>query len=389
MIKKFIKSDAFIGVLLLFAVFIACFFVNSSFSKYYYNLFNFNLPLNLSFVGIYKDMTLKLWVDDALMAIFFLLIGLELKKEFLVGELSSVSNMITPAIGAAGGVIIPALIYYSFNYHDDIAIKGWAIPAATDIAFVIGIISFFGNRIPNSLKVFLITLAVVDDIIAILIIAFFYTDNLQISYLLISSVILLLLFILNKKGVSSLMPYLILGSILWILFLKSGVHATIAGILLAFFIPFEVKKKKLLDDLEHKLKTPVNYFILPFFAFANSGIVLSSLSLNVFQENLVIATILGLFLGKQLGICSFIMIATKLKIIKFFPGVRFLQFYGVSTLAGIGFTMSLFIGGLAFSQYGAEFTNKVVLGIISGSLLSMMFGILLLLLDILKNKNNS
>jgi NhaA family Na+:H+ antiporter len=387
MIKKFIQSEAFIGVLLLLAVFFACVFVNSSFSQYYYNLFDFNLPLNLSFVGVYKEMSTKLWIDDALMAIFFLFIGLELKKEFLVGELSSISNVIIPAVGAAGGVIVPALIYYIFNYGDEIAIKGWAIPAATDIAFAIGVISFFGNKIPNSLKVFLVTLAVVDDIIAILIIAFFYTENLKISYLAFSLIVLSLLFLLNKKKVSSLTPYLLLGSVLWIFFLMSGVHATIAGILLAFFIPFKVNQKNLLDSLEHLLKAPVNYFILPIFAFANSGIVLSSLSFSVFQENLVIAIILGLFLGKQLGICSFILIATKLKIIKFFPDVRFLQFYGVSTLAGIGFTMSLFIGGLAFSQYGSDFMNKVVLGIICGSLISMIFGIFLILLDIFKSKN--
>jgi len=381
-IKKIIQSEALIGILLLLSVVIACYFVNSAFSHYYYNFLNFKIPLNISFLGIYKDMNVKLWIDDALMAIFFFLIGLELKKEFLVGELSSFSNVVTPAIGAAGGVIVPALIYYSFNYNDDLAIKGWAIPAATDIAFAIGVISFFGNKIPNSLKVFLVTLAVVDDIVAILIIAIFYTQSLNVNCLIFSFIILIILFILNKKNISSAIPYLILGIILWVCFLKSGIHATISGILLAFFIPFKIGNKTPLDDIEHKLKIPVNYIILPIFAFANSGIILSSISLGSFQENAVIGIIIGLFIGKQLGICSFIMLAVKLKIIKFFPNVRFLQFYGVSILAGIGFTMSLFIGGLAFSEYGGEFMNKIILGIISGSLFSMIFGMLIILLDL-------
>ena len=378
-LKDFIKSESAVGILLFIAVIFSTLIANSSFFDSYYNFFAALIPLNIPLVGIYKEMNLRMWVNDALMAIFFLLIGLELKREILIGELSSVSKIILPLAGAIGGVILPALIYANINFNNKINLRGWAIPTATDIAFAIGILAIFGNKISNSLKIFLVALAVIDDLIAILIIAIFYSNDLALIYLDFALVILLALFALNRFKIGSLWPYMILGSILWILILKSGIHATIAGVLLAFFIPVHSRKTGIspMQKLETYLHLPVNYLILPLFAFANSGIVFSDFSGEIFYDPIFIGIVLGLFFGKQLGITLMIFILVKLKIVKFFKNVSWMEFYGISIIAGVGFTMSLFIGGLAF-DIDSSMTNKVAAAVITGSLLSIIFGILVI-----------
>ena len=378
-LKDFIKSESAVGILLFISVIFSTLIANSSFFDSYHNFFAALIPLNIPLVGIYKEMNLRMWVNDALMAIFFLLIGLELKREILIGELSSVSKIILPLAGAIGGVILPALIYANINFNDETNLRGWAIPTATDIAFAIGILAIFGNKISNSLKIFLVALAVIDDLIAILIIAIFYSNDLALIYLDFALVILLALFALNRFKIGSLWPYMILGSILWILILKSGIHATIAGVLLAFFIPVHSRKTGIspMQKLETYLHLPVNYLILPLFAFANSGIVFSDFSGEIFCDPIFIGIVLGLFFGKQLGITLMIFILVKLKIVKFFKNISWMEFYGISIIAGVGFTMSLFIGGLAF-DIDSSMTNKVAAAVITGSLLSIIFGILVI-----------
>ena len=336
-----------------------------------------------------KEMNLRMWINDALMAIFFLLIGLELKREILIGELSSASRIILPLAGAIGGVILPALIYVSINFNNEINLRGWAIPTATDIAFAVGVLAIFGNKISNSLKIFLVALAVIDDLIAILTIAIFYSNDLALIYLNFALVVLLSLFALNRLKVNSLWPYMILGLILWVLILKSGIHATVAGVLLALFIPAYNKKSRIssLQKLEDHLNFPVNYFILPIFAFANAGMVFSNFSTEIFYDPIFIGIVLGLFFGKQLGITLTIFMLVKLKIIKFFKDVSWMEFYGISILAGIGFTMSLFIGGLAFDP-NSPVAGKILMAVIFGSLLSIIFGILVIFLAI-KHKKSS
>ena len=378
-LKDFIKSESAVGILLFVAVIFSTLIVNSPFFDNYYNFFATLIPLNIPLVGIYKEMNLRMWVNDALMAIFFLLIGLELKREILIGELSSISKIILPLVGAIGGVILPALIYANINFNDETNLRGWAIPTATDIAFAIGILAIFGNKISNSLKIFLVALAVIDDLIAILIIAIFYSNDLALIYLDFALVILLALFALNRFKIGSLWPYMIFGSILWILILKSGIHATIAGVLLAFFIPVHNRKMGIspMQKLEAYLHRPVNYLILPLFAFANSGIVFSDFSGEIFCDPIFMGIVLGLFFGKQLGITLMIFILVKLKIVKFFKNISWMEFYGISIIAGVGFTMSLFIGGLAF-DIDSSMTNKVAAAVITGSLLSIIFGILVI-----------
>jgi len=389
-IKAFIKSESAVGILLFAVVILATLIVNSSFAANYHNFFTATIPLNISWFGIYKEMDLRMWVNDAFMAIFFLLVGLELKREILIGELSSVSRMILPLAGAVGGVILPALIYANINFNNEINLRGWAIPTATDIVFAVGVLTIFGNKISNSLKIFLVALAVIDDLIAILIIAIFYTHNLVLIYLDFSLVILLILFVLNSLKINNLWPYIIFGAILWVLILKSGIHPTIAGILLAFFIPTNSKKIKIspLQKLQSCLHFPVNYLILPIFTFANAGIIFSNFSSEIFYDPLFMGIVLGLFFGKQLGIMLAIFMLVKLKLAKFFKDVTWIECYGITIIAGIGFTMSLFIGGLAFEANPA-LMSKVLVAVVAGSLLSIIFGFLVIFLAVKhKNKNS-
>mgnify|MGYP000952164699 CR=1 FL=1 len=391
LIKNFFKSESSSGVILLLFAVLAMVFVNSPLRPYYESFFDTKLNLNLSFIGIFKEMTVKLWVDDALMAIFFFLIGIELKHEIINGELSNRSAIIKPLIAAVGGIVGPALIFAYINNGFEGNMRGWAIPTATDIAFAIGVLNLFGNRVPKSLKVFLVALAVIDDLVAILIIAIFYSDSISVKYIELSLVVFLLLFILNRKQISSTIPYLILGSILWVFILKSGVHATIAGVTLAMFLPCKPKHGGkniaplyLLEGILHK---PVNYVVLPIFAFASAGIVFDGISFDILLDPLVAGIILGLFVGKQVGVVAAVVLVNKLKIAYFFKGANVLQFYGVALLTGIGFTMSLFIGNLAFTD--PETLNKVRIGVMVASAVSAIIGSVLIYMGNKKLQNNS
>ena len=391
LIKNFFKSESSSGVILLLFAVLAMVFVNSPLRPYYESFFDTKLNLNLSFIGIFKEMTVKLWVDDALMAIFFFLIGIELKHEIINGELSNRSAIIKPLIAAVGGIVGPALIFAYINNGFEGNMRGWAIPTATDIAFAIGVLNLFGNRVPKSLKVFLVALAVIDDLVAILIIAIFYSDSISVKYIELSLVVFLLLFILNRKQISSTIPYLILGSILWVFILKSGVHATIAGVTLAMFLPCKPKHGGkniaplyLLEGILHK---PVNYVVLPIFAFASAGIVFDGISFDILLDPLVAGIILGLFVGKQVGVVAAVVLINKLKIAYFFKGANVLQFYGVALLTGIGFTMSLFIGNLAFTD--PETLNKVRIGVMVASAVSAIIGSVLIYMGNKKLQNNS
>jgi NhaA family Na+:H+ antiporter len=378
--RAFLEMQAASGVILFVFAVLALIAANSSYADTYQRLLLVNFPINLSFLSIYKDMSVKLWIDDFLMAIFFLLVGLELKRELAIGELSSKSQAVLPFFAALGGVAIPALIFFAMNIGDADSMRGVAVPTATDIAFAIGVLSLFGNKVPNSLRVFLVALAIIDDLIAILIITIFYSNDIHFQYLAYAFSTTVLLFFLNKAKVLSLTPYLLIAPLLWLFVLKSGVHATVAGVILAFFIPVSIKNNKgvsPLHSLEHKLHSPVSYFVLPIFAFANSGVDLSNFSFSIFSENLVMGIMCGLFIGKQVGVAGAVYLLNKFKICGFFKGVSWMQFYGVAVLTGIGFTMSLFIGNLAFANHSHLF-NQVKIGVIAGSILSGVFGAFIL-----------
>tara|TARA_Y100000385_G_scaffold121981_1_gene126771 strand:- start:5118 stop:6326 length:1209 start_codon:yes stop_codon:yes gene_type:complete len=380
LIKNFFKSQSSSGIILLLFALLAMVVVNSSLQPYYESFFNTKLNLNLSFFGIFKEMTIKLWVDDALMAIFFFLIGIELKHEIVNGELSNRSAIVKPLVAAIGGVVVPALIFAHINDGFESNMRGWAIPTATDIAFAVGVLNLFGDKVPKSLKIFLVALAVIDDLVAILIIAIFYSDNIVVGYIELSFLVFILLFILNRLRVTAVTPYLCLGVVLWIFVLKSGIHATIAGVTLAMFLPCKLKHKRKNDVplyfLENILHKPVNYVILPIFAFASAGIVFDSVTINVLLDPLVLGIIFGLFVGKQVGVVTAIILINKLKMGYFFRGANVLQFYGVALLTGIGFTMSLFIGNLAFTD--PEILNKIRIGVMVGSALSAIIGSILI-----------
>lgn len=384
-----LDSQAIGGMLLFVSAILAIVIANSSNNQTYQNFLSTCLNLNLPSLSIYKEMNLKLWIDDFLMAIFFLLVGLELKREILIGELSSKEKVILPVFAALGGVIFPILIFLSINFNHPENLAGAAIPAATDIAFAIAILSLFGNKISHSLKIFLVALAIIDDLIAILIIAIFYTDNLDLTYLNYALMAAVLLFILNVFKIKNLIPYMAVAPFLWIFVLKSGIHATIAGIALAMFIPFnrEDHNNSPAHFLERILHAPVSYLILPIFAFANSGIVFADLSFEIVFDKLVLGIILGLFLGKQIGIALVAYILNRMKICSFFSDIKFIEFYGVAILAGIGFTMSLFIGNLAFDDI--YMINKVKVGVILGSLLSAIAGCIILKIAIKAKAKNA
>ncbi len=381
LVGKFLKNESTSGLILIFVTILALIFSNTFLSDFYNTFLHTKIVFK---VGDYLDISkpLILWVNDGLMAIFFLHIGLEIKRELLLGHLSSFSKISLPLIAAAGGMAIPALTFILFNSTDEFAMKGWAIPTATDIAFALGILSLLGNRIPTSLKIFLMALAIFDDLGAILIIAFFYTDDLSVLSILFASAAVFILFIMNRLHVVSLGVYLIVGIIMWICVLKSGVHATLAGIILAFTIPLNAinenrKRVSPAKTLEHFIHNWVAYLILPVFAFVNAGIDLRDMSIEKISEPVSLGIIFGLFIGKQLGVLSFVYFAVKLKLAKLPRCVTWRQMYGVAVLTGIGFTMSLFIDSLAYNDSNVFFyTDK--LGILIGSLLSGILGYLIL-----------
>lgn len=375
----FLKTDAGAGVLLLLAAIAAIVIANSPLDSYYQLFLSVLVEVRIGAVQISKP--LLLWINDGLMAIFFFLVGLELKRELLVGELSDKSKILLPAIGAIGGMVVPAAVYIWITAGDPVAMQGWAIPAATDIAFALGVLAMLGDRVPRSLKVFLVSLAVFDDVGAILIIALFYTGQVSFPALFTAGVCTLLLWLMNRADILSKSPYLLVGVVMWAAMLKSGVHATLAGVLLAFFIPLKSTKdpeQSPLREMERDLHYVVALFILPLFAFANAGLRLEGMELQQVFHPVPLGIAMGLFFGKQVGIFGLCLLSIKMGLASLPRGVNWLALYGASALCGVGFTMSLFIGGLAFEQTGVNNLFDERLGIIIGSLASGVLGYLLL-----------
>ena len=376
--KWFFQLEAASGLVLLIAAIIALVISNSNFSNLYFDTLNQYL-----FVGI-NDFGLKLsvhhWINDLLMAIFFFFVTLEIKREFIQGELSNLKKALLPIIGAVGGMVVPALVYVFINFGNSETLNGWAIPSATDIAFSLGILSLLGSRVPISLKIFLTALAIIDDLGAILIIAFFYSGDLIISYLSLILISYILLLTLNKFGVKKFIPYLIIGAFMWFFTYMSGIHATIAGVLLASTIPHRIKDKdfSLLIKLEHAISPYVAFMIMPIFAFANAGVSLEGLSLTSLLEPVPLGILLGLFVGKQVGVMLISFIAVKFGVAQMPDKSNWLSLYGVSILTGVGFTMSLFVGNLAFAE-NIQYIDGVKIGVLAGSLLSTVFGYFILL----------
>ncbi|MCL4126714.1 UNVERIFIED_CONTAM: hypothetical protein GTU68_019557 [Idotea baltica] len=352
---------------------------NSPLEPYYALLLDTPVEIRVGALEIAKP--LLLWINDGLMAIFFFLVGLELKRELVEGELSDKRNIILPGAGAIGGMLVPALVYLYFNIDDDAAISGWAIPAATDIAFALGILSLLGKRVPTSIKIFLTSLAIFDDIGAILVIAFFYTSKISFVALIVVAFCIPLLALINRFHVESKTVYIIIGLVMWVAMLKSGVHATLAGILVAMFIPITSKKTpgfSPLKDLEHDLHSAVAFIVLPVFAFANAGINLSGVGMEQVLHPVPLGIAAGLFIGKQVGIFGFCWLAIQLKMSSLPKGMSWGSLYGTAALCGVGFTMSLFIGSLAFEETNINILFDERLGIIIGSLASGIVGYLIL-----------
>ena len=376
--KYFFKLEAASGLILLFAAILALFISNSDLSNYYFEILQKKLKLGLGSFGL--ELSILHWINDVLMAIFFFLVSLEIKREFVKGELSNPKQAMLPIVGAIGGMLIPALFYILINWDDSIKMNGWAIPSATDIAFSLGVLSLLGKRVPISLKVFLTALAIIDDLGAIVIIAFFYSGNIQIKYLVLMLVALIILIILNKKNVKYFFPFLLVGILLWDFTHQSGIHATIAGVLLALTIPHNTKneKKSMLLKLEHSISPYVAFGIMPIFAFANAGVSLEGLSLSSLLNPVPLGILCGLFFGKQIGVFAFSFLAIKFKLAEMPNNSNWISFYAVGILTGIGFTMSLFVGNLAFAN-NMEYMDGVKIGVLSGSLLSTLCGYFLLL----------
>ena len=376
-IANLLKHEASGGVLLLIATILALTFQNGILSNFYNEILDSHLMVGFREYQFSKP--LLLWINDGLMVIFFFVVGLELKKEVREGELSKPSQIALPTIGALGGVVTPAIIFWIFNHGDDFAIRGWAIPTATDIAFAVGILAILGKKVPSGLKIFLLTLAVVDDLCAIVIIALFYTDHLSLISFGSAAFFLLILALLNKARVSNKAIYIFFTFLLWLSVLNSGVHATIAGVLAAFCIPtIDGKGRRMLDELYSELSGVTNFFILPVFAFVNAGVGLGGISPNQLVNSVSSGIFFGLFLGKQLGIFIFTFVFIRvLKLGSLPAGATWAQLYGVCILGGIGFTMSLFVDALAYGG-SDKFFHADKLSILLASLVSGLFGFLYL-----------
>ena len=378
-ITRFLRLEASSGILLLIAAALAMLAENSFASAYYEALLDLPVQIRIGDFEIAKP--LLLWINDGLMAIFFFLIGLEVKREVLHGELSDPARVVLPIVGAAGGMMIPALIYAWVNWGNPVAMNGWAIPSATDIAFALAVLALVGSNVPASLKLFLMALAIADDLGAIIIIALFYTGQLSVLSLLVAALAVLGLFVLNRRGVLSLVPYLLVGLVLWVAVLKSGVHATLAGVLVAMFSPYRKapgQELTQLERLEDDLHPAVVYGILPLFAFANTGISFAGLTLQSLLEPVPLGIALGLFLGNQVGVMGFCWVAIKLGLARLPSGANWLHMYGISCLCGIGFTMSLFISSLAFEASGSGTMINDRLGILVGSMAAALLGFVVL-----------
>lgn len=378
-ITSFLKLESAGGILLMIAACLAIILANTPLSTYYDLLLSTPVEIRVGALNIAKP--LLLWINDGLMAVFFFLVGLELKRELIEGELSDRRNIILPGVGAIGGMVIPALIYFYFNKDDPVAVRGWAIPAATDIAFALGVLTLLGSKVPITLKIFLTSIAIFDDIGAILIIAFFYTDNISAMALIVVALCLPILTILNRKNVINKSPYILIGIVMWVATLKSGVHATLAGVILAIFIPLKSRTDASVSPLKslvHDLHSVVAFFVLPVFAFANAGINFSGLDLDYFLHDVPLGIALGLFLGKPIGIGLLCWLVCLMGWVTLPRGLNWLSLLGVSCLCGIGFTMSLFIGSLAFEETGVNLLFDERLGILTGSILSGLLGYIIL-----------
>jgi Na+:H+ antiporter, NhaA family len=387
-LREFMKMEAFAGIVLLLCAIIAMVLANTHLD-YFYNMFLYETTAEIR-VGqgpLHLEKPLILWINDGLMTIFFFLVGLELKREMLDGMLSKPSQIILPIIAAVGGMAAPALVYYGLNHGNAEAINGWAIPTATDIAFAIGIFSLVGKGLPSSLKVFLLALAIIDDLGAILIIGIFYSHGMSLINLALAGFFFFMLIALNRLNVSKGSIYLMVGIALWFCVLKSGVHATISGVIIAFCIPLNTpgNRRSLLRQLEHDLHGMVTFYIMPLFAIANAGVSLKGSSLSLLTEHITLGVAGGLFLGKPVGILLAVFIATKLKLAKLPAHCNWLHVLGVSILAGIGFTMSLFVSSLAFGGghegLGGAISSHLVeakVGILIGSFCSAIVGLLVL-----------
>ena len=389
-ILKFFKLESAGGLFLFSTAVLAIIVANTPLFAFYKLLLSTPVEIRIGALEIAKP--LLLWINDGLMAVFFFLVGLELKRELLEGELSDKRNVILPGVGAVGGMVFPALIYFIFNREDALASKGWAIPAATDIAFALGVLAILGSRVPATIKVFLTSLAIFDDIGAIIIIAIFYTSKVSVIALGIAAFCLPVLWYMNKRNITLYSPYILVGIIMWVATLKSGLHATLAGVVLAMFIPIKSKANpdfSPLKELEHDLHTIVAFFVLPVFAFANAGINLTGISFDKIIHGVPVGIAFGLFFGKQIGIFGLCWLAIKMKMARLPEGMQWSSLYGVSALCGIGFTMSLFIGSLAFAESGSDQLFDERLGIIVGSVLSGIVGGLVLHFSIKPTKNGT
>jgi len=377
--KWFFKLEAAGGLVLLIAAVIALILSNSELSEYYFNILNIHLAIGIQNFGL--DLSILHWINDALMAVFFLVVTLEIKREFIHGELSRPKQALLPIIGAIGGMAVPAIIYVIINIETGHTLKGWAIPSATDIAFSIGVLSLLGSRVPLSLKVFLMALAIIDDLGAIIIIAFFYSTELNYIYLFLMLLSFIGLIVLNKLGVKKFTPYLLIGILLWYFTHGSGIHSTISGVILALTIPHRDREKdfSLLLKIEHALSPYVVFGIMPLFALANAGVVLEGISINTLMKPVPLGILCGLFFGKQIGVFLFSYLAVKFKFAEMPSNSNWIKLYGVGILAGIGFTMSLFVGNLAFVD-NTQYIDGVKIGVLTGSLLSTIVGYFLLLI---------
>lgn len=374
-IDRLFRHEAAGGMLLMASVVAALLVANSALGPTYETVLGTYLKISIGETGLAKP--LILWINDGLMAVFFFLIGLELKRELVDGKLKNPRDVMLPGIAALGGIALPALIYVALNWSSPQTLRGWAIPAATDIAFALGVLALVGSRAPASLKVFLLTLAILDDLGAILIIALFYTSNLQVEYLAYALAPLALMLWLNLRGTHRVAPVLLLGTILWVLVLKSGVHATIAGVLTALFIPYRDKfGKSPLLSLEHALAPYVLYLIVPVFAFANAGVIFEGMALSDLTQPLPLGAALGLFLGKQAGVLGAVFLMVRFGFARLPAQASWVHVYGISLLAGIGFTMSLFIGSLSFDDH--DLINQMRLGVMVGSAISAVLGFIVL-----------
>lgn len=378
-LRTFLQMEAAGGILLIAAAIFALLWANSPASGLYLGFLE--IPVAVQFDGLNIAKPLLLWINDGLMAIFFLLLGLEIKREILEGELSSLSSAGLPALAAVGGLTMPAIIYLLLNWGDPHTDIGWAIPTATDVAFALAVLALLGTRAPASLKVFLLALAIMDDLAAIVIIALFYTADLSLTALVLAGVAVAALVVLNSIGVVRIAAYVLVGIFLWVCVLKSGVHATLAGVAIGFAVPLRTTRptsyeESPLHHLEHMLHPWVAFGILPLFAFANAGVSLAGLSFATLFEPVPLGIALGLFLGKQIGVMGSTWAAIRMGVGSLPEGASWVQLYGISLLTAIGFTMSLFIGGLAFADEG--YSAAVRIGVLSGSLLSAIVGYLVL-----------